>query len=239
MENTQRAYVLVIGSDGPNRLWIETTLLQTGFVVACTEPSTMRAQKAIRSPRLIVLEETTASRASRTDLQSLARIRPLERVPWIIVSEDRSISSFGNALANGAAAYLTFPLTVRDFLDVVRRLSADAATIPAMERRRLPRRLLVIAIDVETRSGSQQQSGWMLDVSGSGCRIELPEAVLTNEGLRIMLRVGGQPSALALSADVKWQTPMEPKRLVLGLRFTGTSALLASKILGTIPDEPT
>jgi hypothetical protein len=76
--------------------------------------------------------------------------------------------------------------------------------------------------------------GQIVDVSGSGCRIELPEPVGVGDAVRIILQGHEGSTHVALGAEVRWHRQAPDGTHVAGLRFTGTTALLAGKILGFV-----
>jgi hypothetical protein len=193
---------------------------------------------ALGSPCLVVIVDSPARRSALTSGSGMPKHCALN-APYIVMSDDDSVESFGSAIAGGAAAYLAQPVGVKELLMAARRLIAPLPSSPGVERRRRARRSLLIAIEVDARATGRHMEGWMLDVSGSGCRLEVPEPIPTGMCVRIVLHAGAHATEIALSAEVRWSRRIDSCRYYLGIRFTGTSALLAAKMLGAVPSGQT
>ncbi|MBN2369840.1 MAG: PilZ domain-containing protein [Vicinamibacteria bacterium] len=235
---TSLGYVAVIGPKGPKRMWTETTLLQGGHVVTCVETIDGLDTGALDPPNLIVIVDSPARWRAPVGGRIVPG-HPASSVPCIIVSDDDSVESYGSAIARGAAAHLTYPVGAMELLEAARRLSVRSTSSPGSEKRLRVRRCLLIAIKVDVRATGRCMDGWMLDASGGGCRIELPETIPPGTSVRIMLYAGARATQIALSAEVRWSQRTESSRRLLGVRFVGTSALLAAKMLGTVPSGQT
>jgi CheY-like chemotaxis protein len=235
---TQLGDVLVVGPDGPIRIWTETTLLQGGYVVTCVDSIKTLNVGELNPPRLIVVVSSQATRGSQAS-GIVIPAHPALSAPCIVVSDDDSVESFGSAIAKGAAAYLTQPISVSALLEAARRLTALSGPTPGDEKRRRTRRPVLIAIEVDSRATGRRLGGWMIDISGTGCRIELSEPIPVGASVRIVLHSGACTTDVALSAEVRWNQRADPRRHLLGIRFTGTSVLLAAKMLGAVPSGQT
>ena len=77
--------------------------------------------------------------------------------------------------------------------------------------------------------------GQIVDVSGGGCRVELREPLEKGDLVRVVLHGAEDTTHLTLGAEVRWHRTTPDGVTVAGLRFTGTTALLASKVLGMVP----
>ena len=87
-------------------------------------------------------------------------------------------------------------------------------------------------VEVEARSDKRRLSGEIVDASSGGCRIELAEALPKGEIVRIVLCAPDALTYLALGGAVRWHSAVEGGRAAHGVRFTGTTALLAARVLG-------
>src|SRR5262249_48343355 len=158
----------------------------------------------------------------------------LKGVPLLILAYDSDIDSFTDAITKGASAYLVKPVSADELVRVSQRLSGWADSIDRTERRRRVRRPLLMKVEVDLKEKKRKLMGQMLDVSGGGCRIELPEEVHTGELLRIILHGQDASTHVALGVEVRWHQPSPTGTHIAGCRFTGTTALLAGKILGFV-----
>ena len=78
--------------------------------------------------------------------------------------------------------------------------------------------------------------GQIVDVSGSGCRIEVGQALVKGDALRITLYGLEGSTDLTLAGEVRWHRQAPTGGHVVGAKFTGTAAVLAGRMLGTIPE---
>jgi hypothetical protein len=89
------------------------------------------------------------------------------------------------------------------------------------------------------RSRKVKLAGQLIDVSGGGCRIEVTEAVAVGESIRIILHGYDASTYVALGADVRWYREGADGAHLIGCRFSGTTALLAGKLLGFVTSTGT
>ena len=68
-------------------------------------------------------------------------------------------------------------------------------------------------------------------MSGSGCRIELKQKLEKADAVRLTLYGVEGSTDLTLAAEVRWQRPAADGTQVAGAKFTGTSAVLAGRLL--------
>ena len=87
-------------------------------------------------------------------------------------------------------------------------------------------------VDVDIRARKLRVPGQLLDASGSGCRIEVTEELAVGELVRVILHGHEDSTHVALGAEVRWHRVAPTGVHELGVRFTGTTALLAGKLLG-------
>jgi len=161
------------------------------------------------------------------------------RPPWpappvIVVSSRTDIDSVTNALTSGAAAYLTTPLDAKALAAAADRLSRWRPAPAAGNTRRAPRRPLLLDVDVRRASGPSFR-GHLIEVSGTGCRIETREKVRRGEELTIVPHALGESTGIALGAAVTWTRFDEAGRVcTVAVRFNATSALLAPRVFGAL-----
>jgi hypothetical protein len=104
------------------------------------------------------------------------------------------------------------------------------------EKRRRLRRPLLMKVDIEIKSTKVRVPGQIIDVSGGGCRIELAEPLALGEHVKVVLHGHESTTHVTLGGEVRWRhkSNEDPSIQVCGLKFTGTAALLAGKILGFV-----
>lgn len=239
-EGNARSYALIVSDSESNQVALEDILSTAGFEVASAEAERVLGMHDLVPPRLVILDDAK-SLAERKELQKqLMRHAPLIGVPLLLLSRDSDIDSFSTAIAGGAAAYLKKPVEPAELVDLAKRLVHWTGGGEWTEKRRRVRRPLILKVEVEFRSRSGSMAGQIIDASSGGCRVEVPEVVAPGEKVQIVLKDhDGGGTFLALGAEVRWAEKTERGTNEIGLRFTGTTALLAGKILGFTPMDAT
>jgi AmiR/NasT family two-component response regulator len=228
-------YTLVVGPDSPDRAWLEGILLRGGLEVAACAEDELLAMPDVVPPRLVFLDDSS-TRDER--MASFARVRshaPLAGVPMVVLAYDADIDSFSTAITHGAAAYLVKPVAAEEVVAVAHKISGWLSSGDLTEKRRRLRRPLLLRVDVEVRARGLDVPGQIVDVSGSGCRIELDSVLEKGESVRLTLHGVEGSTELTLGAEVRWERQAPDGSRVAGVKFTGTAAVLASRVLGTVP----
>jgi ActR/RegA family two-component response regulator len=228
-------YTLVVGPDTEDRAWVEGVLMRGGLeVAAATEPELM-AMPDIVPPSLVVLDDSGAKPERMASFRNVGSHAALVGVPVLVLAYDADIDSFSEAITRGAAAYLVKPANSEELVAVAHKLSGWLGGSDRTEKRRRLRRPLVLKVDVDLRNRGIRVPGQIVDVSGGGCRVELKEPLEKGDLVRVVLHGAEDTTHLTLGAEVRWHRTTPDGVTVAGLRFTGTTALLASKVLGMVP----
>ncbi len=222
------------GARGSGRQAIEETLLADGFAVSSATLTQALEVRELSTPRLVVLNDSADFASVSRSLRRLKDLAPVVGVPVLVLGRVQGVESSSAVIAGGAAAYFAEPLSPEPFLAAARCLAQWQGRGESTEKRRLARRPLYMTVDVGIRARDVRVEAQMLDASGGGCRLDLPECVASGEVLRIAIRLQ-DTGAVGLSAVVRWARPMPSGHYEVGVRFTGTSALLAGKVLGLVP----
>jgi CheY-like chemotaxis protein len=227
-------YTLVVGPDGPDRAFIEGVLIQNGVSVAASTEDDLAPD--IVPPALVLMDDSGA-RADRMEAFRRLRQHPaLRGVPVAVLAYDADIDSYSDAITKGAAAYLVKPVAADELVEAARKIAHWMGETDRTEKRRRLRRPLLMKVDIEIKSSKVRLPGQILDVSGGGCRVELKESLELGEFVRVVLHSHESTTHVTLGGEVRWRRPSteDPSLFVCGLKFTGTTALLAGKILGFV-----
>ena len=228
-------YTVVVGSMTADRAWVETTLLRGGLsVTLATEAEILAAHDLDPLPRLVVLDDAGNREQRSASLRRLQAHPALKGVPLVVLAYDADIESFTDSLTRGVAAYLVKPVSADELVVVAKRLSGWTGRSDHTERRRRLRRPLIMKVEIDIRPRKLRVIGQIVDVSGSGCRVELPEPLEAGDQVRVILQGHEGSTHVALGAETRWHRVAPDGTHVAGLRFTGTTALLAGKILGFV-----
>jgi CheY-like chemotaxis protein len=238
-------YTLVVGEDTKERAWLEGILIRGGLEVAACSEAELLATPDLVPPQLVLLEDSRSGgndpegpqRAQRARLSSFDRIRAqpaLAGVPVVMLAPDADIESYSAVIERGAAAYLVKPAAAEEVVRIAHKISGWLSSNDRTERRRRLRRPLVMQVDAEL-AGRAPVPGQIVDVSSGGCRVELPAPVTEGEAAKLTVRGLESPSVAALSAEVRWRRETQGGAQLVGMRFTGTSAAFAGRLLGAVP----
>jgi two-component system chemotaxis response regulator CheY len=232
-------YALVVGAPDADRGAVEQALLGSGLSVAAATPGETLAARDLIPPRLVVLDDSGGREDRMGVLRHLLAHPPLQGVPILVLAYDGDVDSFTSAITKGAAAYLVKPVDDAELLAASQRLCDWAGSNDRTEKRRRLRRPLLMKVEVDIRARKLRVPGYMLDASSGGCRVELSEAVAEGEAVRVVLHARDDTTHLALGAQVRWHYLRPSGFHLVGLKFTGTTAMLAGKLLGFASVEMT
>jgi CheY-like chemotaxis protein len=149
----------------------------------------------------------------------LSALRELPVPPPVLVLTGLvDYPTFVRAVREGAAAFMIKPFRFQELIGLCQRILAAAREPPDEERRGSRRRLLITDVDLLSAQGSPLARGDLVNVSGSGARLDL--GVPLDEGHRVSLalNVPGQIRPFRLEASVLWQRPV-PTGFAHGLHF--------------------
>lgn len=239
MSNTSSGYqyTLVVGNDTPDRAWLEGILMRGGLEVAACSEVELLGMADIVPPQLVILDDASAREERMASFANLRAHPPLAGVPVVVLAYDADIDSFSAAITRGAAAYLVKPVPAEEVVHVAHKVSGWLSSSDRTEKRRRLRRPLLLRVDVEVRARKLTVPGQIVDVSGTGCRVELKEPLEKGEAVRITLYGLEGSTNLTLGGEVRWHRQAPDGTHVIGAKFTGTAAVLASRMLGTVPDR--
>ncbi len=227
-------YTLVVGPDSPDRAWLESVLMRGGLeVAACTEAELL-AMPDIVPPQLVIQDDSSAREERMASFANLGSHPPLTGVPVVVLAYDADIDSFSTAITRGAAAYLVKPVEAEEVVAVAHKVSGWLRSTDRTEKRRRLRRPLLMRVDIEVAGRDGLVPGQIVDVSGTGCRIELKQPLDKGNAVRLTLYGVEGSIDLTLAAEVRWQRHAPDGTQVAGVKFTGTAAVLAGRLLGTL-----
>jgi ActR/RegA family two-component response regulator len=227
-------YTLVIGPDSPDRAWLESVLMRGGLEVAACSEAELLGMADVVPPTLVMLDDSGSREQRMASYANLRSHGPLAGVPVVVLAYDADIDSFSTAITRGAAAYLVKPVAAEEIVAVAHKISGWLRSTDRTEKRRRLRRPLILRIDVTIDGLEGVFPGQIVDVSGSGCRIELKRRLEKGDNVRLTLYGVEGSTDLKLAAEVRWQRPAADGTQVAGVKFTGTAAVLAGRLLGTL-----
>jgi CheY-like chemotaxis protein len=232
------AYTLVVGLENEDRAWVEATLLRGGLAVATATEGDVLATPRLEPPRLVVLDDCGDAVSRVVSQRRLQLHPPLVGVPILVLAWDGGVESYTAAITRGASAYLVKPVSPQELVEVARRLAGWQTAPDRTERRRRLRRPMYMKVELHLRSRGVRKEARLCDASGGGCCLELDEALPAGEPVRVVLQAGDASTHVGLGAEVRWTRPAEAGGHRAGLRFSGSTAPLAAKLLGFVRSDP-
>lgn len=231
-EAVRQGYALIVGPVGPDRDWAALTLQQAGLEVAAATEEEIVGGRDWVPPTLLILDDHGSRDERKASQKRLQRHPSFVGVPLLILAYDADIDSYTGALTTGAAGYLIKPVSDDEFTAAAQKLCDWKRNADRSEKRRRLRRPLLMKVDVDIRARKVRVPGELVDASGAGCRIELKEPLNPGDLVRITLHGHEDSTHVSLGAEVRWHRVAPSGVHVVGVRFTGTTALLAGKLLG-------
>jgi CheY-like chemotaxis protein len=222
----------VVGPPGEDRSAAAAILGAAGIEVSEATEADLHAAADWQPPALIVMDDSRPRAARDATLARIVAHPAMQGVPIVVLAYDTDIDSYSGAITHGAAAYLVKPVDPERLADAGRRLAGWTSRGDRTEKRRRKRRPLLMKVDVEVRSTKLRVSGTLLDASGGGCRVEVPEEIAAGELVRVWLHSHEDTTHLALGGEVRWQSVTPEGAREIGLKFTGQTAALAGPLLG-------
>ncbi len=230
----REGFTLLVGDPGPDRGMAEKLLVQGGLAVATGTVAEILDMPDLTPPLITILDDSGRQEDRVGVLQSLLEHPPLLGVPLLVLARDTDIESYTTAITKGAAAYLAKPVYEEELLEVVQRLSGWSGESDHTERRRRVRRPVVMRVTLDIRKSKTQVRGTLVDVSSGGCRVETTEALESGDLVRVVLNAHEETTHVALGGEVRWCATTQEGAFLVGVKFTGTTAMLAGKILGFV-----
>ena len=228
----RQGYTMVVGAPGEDRDWVLNTLQWAGLEAAAHDEDEIHANDDWVPPALVIYDDVAGGEAKREAQKRLQKHPAFRGVPLLVLSFDADIDSYTGAITKGAAAYLIKPIPAEELVEAAKKLCDWRGTKDRTEKRRRLRRPLLMKVTVDLRARKVRVPGRLVDASGTGCRLELGEQVAAGELIRVILHGHDETTHVALGAEVRWHRQAPDGSHVAGVRFTGTTALLAGKLLG-------
>jgi DNA-binding response OmpR family regulator len=225
-------YTLIVGAEGEDRDWVLKTLQWAGMEAAAHSEDEIHASDDWVPPALVIYDDVAGGEAKRESQKRLQKHPAFRGVPLLVLSFDADIDSYTGAITKGAAAYLIKPIPAEELVEAAQKLCDWKGSKDRTEKRRRLRRPILMKVTVDLRARKVRVPGQLVDASGTGCRIELGEEVSPGELVRVILHGHEDSTHVALGAEVRWHRVSPTGVHVAGLKFSGTTALLAGKLLG-------
>lgn len=211
--------VLVVDDEDDVRMLVSRVLADTGHEVDVAENGAVALQRLDAArPDVIVLDLMMPVLDGWGVMRALADRK--DAPPVVLLTARGDDESHARGLRAGAAAYLTKPFRFHELLSTVDGVIAAAGRPSAMttERRRDPRRVMMVDVQVLSRRGVPLAVGEGVDLSASGLQIHLAVPLDVGTQVALALHVPGSSATVRLEGGVQWTVPV-PRGHAHGVAF--------------------
>jgi two-component system OmpR family response regulator len=212
--------ILVVDDEADVRLLLSRVLRDSGYDVdtACDGGEAL-AKLAESRPDLVLLDLMMPGVDGWGVLGELKK--ETSPPPVVLVTASADPSTFGRSVREGVAGYIAKPFRFRDLLGTCERVlieSRKQGEAPPVERRRNPRRALMVEVRVITKDPDLASLGELVDFGPGGAQVYLDTALEPGTLLRLAFRVPGAGEAYSFNAEVRWARGT-PRGTAHGLAF--------------------
>jgi hypothetical protein len=105
--------------------------------------------------------------------------------------------------------FLHKPIHYGELASACRRILEAGPATEGSERRRHPRRRLLVDVSLLSKDGSPAVPGKLVDLSAQGLQMEMDAELEKGDKVRVILHVPGPAAQLGLDGVVLWRKPAE------------------------------
>jgi len=216
--------VLIVDDESEVRTLLANALADVGYealAASGTEGALERCRGA--RPDLIVLD---LEKADRDDWALLTRLRSEgDPPPVVTIGRLDEFDAFARAVQEGVLAFIPKPLDVGHLVATCTRAIRQVEHKPVPvheERRREPRRPLMVGVQLSSQPDAPMALGSLLDLSSGGTQVVLMVRFAVGDRVQGAVDLPESKRKLHFDAEVRW-TETTDEGFAHGLRFTGLS----------------
>jgi CheY-like chemotaxis protein len=233
-EFVQQRRVLVVDDEEPVRSLLMTVFESAGYVVdSAGGGREALAKLAPPAPDIMTLDLVMPDVTGWEVVEQLST-RP-DPPAVILVSGSEGIDQ-RLPLPSYVGGVLNKPFLPRDLLDICENVLKDKerekdkmARPQLVERRRVPRRDLIMDVRLAPSVGSPMLRGRLTDLSTLGAEVELPNSMSAGQTVRMALRFPGREHALLVDGQIQY-CAMKSMLWACGLEFVNVSAKVQAEL---------
>jgi len=153
----------------------------------------------------------------------LERLRESEDPPPVLLLTARSdYATFVRAVRGGVTAFIGKPFRLQELVNACKKILfavQNAGEDIEAERRRKPRRRLLVEVKVYSKDHSPMALGEVVNLSPGGAQLDLDAPLPPGDRIRIAFHTSGGQSPLNLDCEVLWWRSAAAGRVAHGLAF--------------------
>jgi CheY-like chemotaxis protein len=219
----RRPRVLVVDDEEDVQILVARILRDSGFEVdtASDGGEAIERMRVVR-PDLIVLDLMMPGIDGWGVLEHLKKTT--NPPPVVIVTARTDYGTFTRGVREGGAAFVCKPFRFHELVATCQRLMLPwERPTPGAERRRDPRRTLMVEVEVLSRDRAPIALGELVNLGPGGAQVDLGVPLEMDDVVRVAFHVPGGETPLSLAGQVRWRTPA-PRGHAHGLKFQDVSA---------------
>jgi CheY-like chemotaxis protein len=199
--------VLVVDDEEDVRVVVARLLEKAGCVVeTASDGEAAVAAVLARKPDLLVLD---LAMPGLDGWSVIARLKPSGPPPIVLLASEAENPKDG-PFQDCIVGYLFKPLHYGELAAACKRvLAAKAPSADVADRRRHPRRLLLVDVTLLSRDGSPAVNGRLVDLSERGLQMEMDAELAIGDKVRVVLHVPGPSAQLGLDGRVLRRAPAD------------------------------
>ena len=224
--------VLIIDDQEDMRFLLGTIFEEDGYEVEVAEDG-LKGLDLVRkqAPSLIVLD---LKMPGLDGWKVIDQLKLLANPPPVLVVSGARDEINRGSLAPPVAGFLLKPFRVNEVLTMAERaLEAERTKAEIEDRRREPRRPLVMAGKLLGSDGQPIALGTILNLSRSGALFDLGLSLAPGKTIQIAVEVPGLGAPLQLEGEIRWS-----KEGALGVQFKEPTPAQARHLEQLLGDEP-
>ncbi len=212
--------VMVVDDEEDVQILVQRILRDVGFEVDAAGDGAEAIEKlGAARPDLIVLD---LMMPGVDGWGVLRHLRGVADAPPVVVMTARSdYGTFTRGVKEGAAAYVFKPFRFHELVATCQRVLLAGGRKPeevTHERRRDPRRVLMVEVNVLSREKHPIALGELINISHGGAQVELGVPLEPATQVRVAFHVPGGGVTLSLEGQVQWRKDA-PRGFAHGLAF--------------------
>jgi len=216
----QSRRILVVDDEAPLRALIGEILVRSGFRVEFAENGSAAVQKIRTSPPDLMTLDLMMP--GLTGWEVIEQVRGINNAPPVIlVSGSTETLRERHPLRECVAGVVYKPFHPRELVATCEKVLRDRekAGVPVVvERRRMPRRELIMDVGVGSSGGSPMVVGKLAHVSPGGAELHLPGPLNAGQVVKLALRVPGRSAPILVEGQIQ-SCDAGPDELVYGIQF--------------------
>lgn len=220
-EPGRRKRILVVDDEEDVQVLVSRILKDAGYDVdrASDGGQAIERLRAHR-PDLIVLDLMMPGIDGWGVLEHLKRTP--EPPPVVIVTARTDYATFARGVREGGTAFVCKPFRFHELVATCQRLLMPGlhprGAASGAERRRDPRRTLMVEVKVLSRDRAPIALGELVNIGPGGAQVDLGVPLDLGDAVRVAFHIPGGENTLSIEGQVRWRTAA-PRGFAHGLKF--------------------